>query len=67
MSGWRIKLSLFINYFVFAKFGYKKAMLFALGIICAACIVIPNTPVFFAIKMPYTDILPISFPELKKL
>lgn len=103
MSNWRIKLSLFINYFVFAillnssgiailqvqnnfavskkdaawidpckdlsiaivsflvasyitKFGYKKAMLFALGIICAACFVIPNTPGFFAIKVLFVAV-----------
>lgn len=103
MSNWRIKLSLFINYFVFAillnssgiailqvqnnfdvskkaaawidpckdlsiaivsfliasyitKFGYKKAMLFALGIICAACMIIPNTPGFFAIKVLFVAV-----------
>lgn len=98
MNNWRIKLSLFINYFVFAillnssgiailqvqnnfgvskkaaawidpckdlsiailsfliassitRFGYKKAMLFALAIISIACFIIPVTPSFFAIKL----------------
>ncbi len=103
MKNWRIKLSLFINYFVFAillnssgiailqvqnnfgvakkaaawidpckdlsiaivsflvasyiaKFGYKKAMLFALGIITAICLIIPNTPSFFAIKLLFVAV-----------
>lgn len=103
MHNWRIKLSLFINYFVFAillnssgiailqvqnnfgvtknaaawidpckdlsiaivsflvasyiaKFGYKRAMLFALGIITAICFIIPNTPSFFAIKLLFVAI-----------
>jgi fucose permease len=103
MHNWRIKFSLFINYFVFAillnssgiailqvqnnfgitkkaaawidpckdlsiavvsfliasyiaKFGYKKAMLVALGIICAACLIIPNTPGFFAIKVLFVAV-----------
>ena len=103
MQSWRIKLSLFINYFVFAillnssgiailqvqnnfgvtkqaaawidpckdlsiaivsflvasyiaRFGYKKAMLFALGIICAVCFIIPNTPGFFAIKLLFVAV-----------
>jgi len=103
MKNWRIKLSLFINYFVFAillnssgiailqvqnnfgvtkkaaawidpckdlsiaivsflvasyiaKFGYKKAMLFALGIITAVCLIIPNTPSFFAIKLLFVAV-----------
>jgi fucose permease len=103
MNNWRIKLSLFINYFVFAillnssgiailqvqnnfgvtknaaawidpckdlsiaivsflvasyiaKFGYKKAMLFALGIISVVCLVIPSTPGFFAIKLLFVAV-----------
>src|SRR5258705_3372311 len=95
MPNFRIKLSLFINYFVFAillnssgiailqvqgnfgvskqsaawidpckdlsiaiasffvtsfiiRFGYKRAMLTALGIISVICFIIPNTPSFFA-------------------
>ena len=103
MNNWRIKLSLFINYFVFAillnssgiailqvqnsfgiskkaaawidpckdlsiavvsflvasyiaRFGYKKAMLFALGIICVACFIIPVTPGFFAIKILFVAV-----------
>ncbi len=103
MHNWRIKLSLFINYFVFAillnssgiailqvqnnfgvakkaaawidpckdlsiaivsflvasyiaKFGYKRAMLFALGIITAICFIIPNTPSFFAIKLLFVAV-----------
>ncbi len=103
MKNWRIKLSLFINYFVFAillnssgiailqvqnnfgiakrdaawidpckdlsiaivsflvasyiaKFGYKRAMLFALGIITAICLIIPNTPSFFAIKLLFVAV-----------
>lgn len=103
MKNWRIKLSLFINYFVFAillnssgiailqvqnnfgitkrdaawidpckdlsiaivsfliasyiaKFGYKRAMLFALGIITAVCLIIPNTPSFFAIKLLFVAV-----------
>jgi len=103
MSNWRIKLSLFINYFVFAillnssgiailqvqnnfgvsknaaawidpckdlsiaivsflvasyiaRFGYKKAMLVALAVICIACAIIPNTPGFFAIKVLFVAV-----------
>ena len=103
MQNWRIKLSLFINYFVFAillnssgiailqvqnnfgvskndaawidpckdlsiailsflvassiaRFGYKKAMLFALGIVAAVCFIIPNTPGFFAIKLLFVAV-----------
>ncbi len=98
MQNWKIKLSLFINYFVFAillnssgiailqvqnnfgiskngaawidpckdlsiailsflvassitRFGYKKAMLCALGIVSIACFIIPGMPSFFAIKL----------------
>ena len=98
MQNWRIKLSLYLNYFVFAillnssgiailqvqnnfgvakraaawidpckdlsiaivsflvasyivRFGYKRAMLFALGIISAICFLIPNAPSFLAIKL----------------
>lgn len=98
MQTWRIKVSLFLNYFVFAillnssgiailqvqnnfgvsknaaawidpckdisiavvsflvgsyiaRFGYKRAMLFALGVIIAVCMIIPNTPSFLAIKL----------------
>ena len=103
MQNWRIKLSLFINYFVFAillnssgiailqvqnnfdvskksaawidpckdlsiaivsflvasyiaKFGYKKAMLVALGIIAIVCLIIPSTPGFFAIKLLFVAV-----------
>lgn len=103
MHNWKIKLSLFINYFVFAillnssgiailqvqnnfgvtknaaawidpckdlsiaivsflvasyiaKFGYKKAMLVALGIICVVCFIIPSTPGFFAIKLLFVAV-----------
>ena len=103
MHNWRIKLSLFINYFVFAillnssgiailqvqnnfgitkkaaawidpckdlsialvsfliassiaKFGYKRAMLVALGVICVACAVIPNVPGFLAIKILFVAV-----------
>ncbi len=103
MKNWRIKLSLFINYFVFAillnssgiailqvqnnfgvaknaaawidpckdlsiaivsflvasyiaKFGYKRAMLFALGIVTSVCLIIPNTPSFLAIKLLFVAV-----------
>jgi fucose permease len=103
MQNWRIKLSLFLNYFVFAillnssgiailqvqnnfgvsknaaawidpckdlsiaalsflvassitKFGYKRAMLFALGIVSLVCFVIPSTPGFFAIKLLFVAV-----------
>jgi FHS family glucose/mannose:H+ symporter-like MFS transporter len=103
MQNWRIKLSLFINYFVFAillnssgiailqvqnnfgvskqsaawidpckdlsiailsflvassitRFGYKKAMLFALAIVAIVCFIIPNTPGFFAIKLLFVAV-----------
>ena len=103
MNNWRIKLSLFINYFVFAillnssgiailqvqnnfgvskkaaawidpckdlsiaivsflvasyivKFGYKRAMLFALGIISVVCFIIPNVPGFFAVKLLFVAV-----------
>ncbi len=103
MHTWRIKLSLFINYFVFAillnssgiailqvqnnfgvskqaaawidpckdlsiavvsflvasyiaRFGYKRAMLFALGIITAICFIIPNTPGFLTIKLLFVAV-----------
>ena len=103
MRNWRIKVSLFLNYFVFAillnssgiailqvqnnfgvtkkaaawidpckdlsiaivsfivasyiaKFGYKRAMLFALGIISAVCFIIPNAPGFMAIKLLFVAI-----------
>ncbi len=98
MSTWKIKTSLFFNYFVFAillnssgiaitqvqnnfgvsssaaswidpckdfsiailsfivasfilRIGYKNAMLIALGVVAAACFVIPNVPGFLAIKL----------------
>lgn len=98
MSNWRIKLSLFINYYVFAillnssgiailqaqnsfgvgkgpaswidpckdfsialvsflvssyiaRFGYKKSMLFALGITTAVCWIIPSFPSFMGVKL----------------
>ncbi|MEP6711251.1 MAG: MFS transporter [Ferruginibacter sp.] len=103
MNNWRIKVSLFLNYFVFAillnssgiailqvqnnfgvtknaaawidpckdlaiaivsflissyivRFGYKRAMLFALGIITGVCFIIPNTPGFFAIKLLFVAV-----------
>src|SRR5258705_10130166 len=103
MSTFRIKLSLFINYFVFAillnssgiailqvqsnfhvskqsaawidpckdisiaiasflvssyitRFGYKRAMLTALGIVTATCLIIPNTPSFVAIKLLFVAV-----------
>lgn len=103
MHNWRIKFSLFINYFVFAillnssgiailqvqnnfgvskkaaawidpckdlsiaivsflvasyiaKFGYKKAMLVALGVICIVCFVIPSAPGFFGIKLLFVAV-----------
>src|SRR5215471_7452823 len=103
MQNWRIKLSLFINYFVFAillnssgiailqvqnnfgvskkaaawidpckdlsiaflsflvassitRFGYKKAMLVALGVVAAVCFIIPNAPGFFAIKLLFVAV-----------
>ena len=98
MPHWRIKLSLFINYYVFAillnssgvailqvqnsfgvtktaaswidpckdlsiaavsflvssyitRFGYKRAMMVALGVIALVCFIIPNTPSFLAVKL----------------
>lgn len=98
MQNWRIKVSLFLNYFVFAillnssgiailqvqnnfgvskdaaawidpckdisiavvsflvgsyigRFGYKRAMLFALAVITAVCLIIPIAPSFLAIKL----------------
>lgn len=103
MHNWRIKVSLFLNYFVFAillnssgiailqvqnnfgvtknsaawidpckdlsiaivsflvasyivRFGYKRAMLFALGIITAICFIIPSTPSFIAIKLLFVAV-----------
>ena len=103
MNNWRIKLSLFLNYFVFAillnssgiailqvqnnfgvskksaawidpckdlsiaivsflvasyivRFGYKRAMLFALGIISVVCFIIPSTPGFFAVKLLFVAV-----------
>lgn len=103
MQNWRIKLSLFINYFVFAillnssgiailqaqnnfgvnkqaaawidpckdlsialvsflvsafitRFGYKRAMLVALGTIAVVCCIIPNVPSFFAVKLLFVAI-----------
>ena len=103
MNNWRIKLSLFINYFVFAillnssgiailqvqnnfgvskqaaawidpckdlsiailsflvassitRFGYKKAMLFALAIVSLVCFIIPSTPGFFAVKLLFVAV-----------
>ena len=103
MHNLRIKLSLFLNYFVFAillnssgiailqvqnnfgvtknaaawidpckdlsiaivsflvssyivRFGYKRAMLFALGLITVICLIIPNTPSFFAIKLLFVAV-----------
>ncbi|MBS1653631.1 MAG: MFS transporter [Bacteroidetes bacterium] len=103
MSNFRIKLSLFINYYVFAvllnssgiailqvqsnfgvtkdaaawidpckdlsiaiasflissfitRFGYKRAMLTALGVISVACFIIPSLPGFLAIKVLFVVI-----------
>lgn len=103
MRNWKIKVSLFLNYFVFAillnssgiailqvqnnfgvlkksaawidpckdfsiaivsfllssyitRFGYKRAMLVALGIIAGACFIVPNTPSFIAIKVMFVAI-----------
>ncbi|MFT3932513.1 MAG: MFS transporter [Chitinophagaceae bacterium] len=103
MQNWRIKLSLFINYYVFAillnssgvailnvqnsfnvtksaaswidpckdlsiaivsflvssyitRFGYKRAMMVALGVIAIACFIIPNTPGFLAVKLLFVAI-----------
>lgn len=103
MQNRRIRLSLFINYFVFAillnssgiailqaqnnfgvtkqaaawidpckdlsialvsflvsafitRFGYKRAMLVALGAIAIICCIIPNVPSFFAIKLLFVAI-----------
>jgi fucose permease len=103
MQNWKIKISLFLNYFVFAillnssgiailqvqnnfgvskqsaawidpckdfsiavvsflvssyitRFGYKRSMLFALGIIAAVCFIIPSAPGFVAIKLLFVAI-----------
>jgi MFS transporter, FHS family, glucose/mannose:H+ symporter len=103
MRNWKIKLSLFINYYVFAillnssgiailqvqnsfgagkqaaswidpckdisiavvsflissyitRFGYKRAMLVALGIIAGICFIIPSFPGFFAVKLLFIAI-----------
>jgi FHS family glucose/mannose:H+ symporter-like MFS transporter len=103
MHNWKIKLSLFINYYVFAillnssgiailfvqnsfgaskhaaswidpckdisiavvsflvssyvtRFGYKRAMLCALGIITAICMAIPSFPSFFAVKLLFVAV-----------
>ena len=103
MHNWKIKLSIFINYFVFAillnssgiailqvqnsfgvskhlaswidpckdisiavvsflissymtRFGYKRAMLTALGVITAICFIIPNFPGFFAVKLLFVAV-----------
>jgi len=103
MPYWRIKLSLFINYYVFAillnssgvailqvqnsfgvsktaaswidpckdlsiaavsflvssyitRFGYKRAMMVALGVIALVCFIIPNTPSFFAVKLLFVAV-----------
>ena len=103
MHNWKIKLSLFLNYFVFAillnssgiailqvqnnfgvskqsaawidpckdfsiaivsflvssyitRFGYKRAMLAALGIVAAVCFIIPNVPGFVAIKLLFVAV-----------
>jgi len=103
MQNWRIKLSLFINYYVFAillnssgvailnvqnsfgvtksaaswidpckdlsiavvsflvssyitRFGYKRAMMAALGVIALVCFIIPNTPGFLAVKLLFVAI-----------
>lgn len=98
MAHWRIKLSLLLNYFVFAillnsvgtvilqvqnnygvsessasvleafkdltiafvsfvvasyitRIGYKRAMLFALGLVIAACLLMPQVPAFWTTKL----------------
>jgi len=103
MHNWKIKLSLFLNYFVFAillnssgiailqvqnnfdvskqsaawidpckdfsiaivsflvssyitRFGYKRAMLAALGIVASVCFIIPNAPGFVAIKLLFVAV-----------
>jgi MFS transporter, FHS family, glucose/mannose:H+ symporter len=103
MHNWKIKLSIFINYFVFAillnssgiailqvqnsfgvskhlaswidpckdisiavvsflissymtRFGYKRAMLTALGIITTICFIIPSFPGFFAVKLLFVAV-----------
>jgi MFS transporter, FHS family, glucose/mannose:H+ symporter len=103
MHNWKIKVSIFINYFVFAillnssgiailqvqnsfgvskhlaswidpckdisiavvsflissymtRFGYKRAMLTALGIITAICFIIPSFPGFFAVKLLFVAV-----------
>ncbi len=103
MPDFRIKLSLFLNYFVFAillnssgvaiaqvqdsfgvkedaaawidpckdisiaiasfllssyitRFGYKRAMLVALGIVTGACLIIPAAPSFVAIKLLFVAV-----------
>jgi MFS transporter, FHS family, glucose/mannose:H+ symporter len=103
MRNWKIKLSLFINYYVFAillnssgiailqvqnsfgvgkqsaswidpckdlsiaivsflissyitRFGYKRAMLVALGVIGGICFIIPSFPGFFAVKLLFVAI-----------
>jgi MFS transporter, FHS family, glucose/mannose:H+ symporter len=102
-STWKIKLSLFLNYFVFAillnssgiailqvqnnfgvskqsaawidpckdfsiaiasflvssyitRFGYKRAMLVALGLVATVCFIIPNVPSFVAIKLLFVAV-----------
>lgn len=103
MASWRIRLSLFINYYVFAillnssgvailnvqnsfgvsagaaswidpckdlsiaavsflaaswitRFGYKRAMMTALGVVAVVCFIIPNTPGFLAIKLLFVAV-----------
>jgi MFS transporter, FHS family, glucose/mannose:H+ symporter len=111
MSNWKIKASLFFNYFVFAillnssgiaitqvqnnfkvssgdaswidpckdvsiaimsflvasfivRLGYKRAMLIALGVVAAACFLIPSLPSFLAIKLLFV-IVGASFALIK--
>lgn len=103
MHNWKIKLSLFLNYYVFAillnssgiailqvqnnfgvtendaawidpckdisiaavsflvssyitRFGYKRAMLAALGLISIVCFIIPSVPGFFAVKLLFVAV-----------
>jgi fucose permease len=103
MASWKIRLSLFINYYVFAillnssgvailnvqnsfhvtasaaswidpckdlsiaivsflvaswiaRFGYKRAMMTALGVVAIFCFIIPNTPHFLAIKLLFVAV-----------
>ena len=111
MSNWRVKLSLFLNYFVFAillnsvgtvilqvqnnfgvskgsasvleafkdlsiaitsfliasyvvRIGYKKTMLFGLGLVSAMCLIMPSLPSFLMTKLLFATV-GISFALIK--